>query len=273
MKGNRDTKEAEDVRKIICLAVALMLLSGCGTALKKNVPDPKPVQDKGGVSSDKGGSNSEMVNEAKIGAETISVDGKVMVKNPDSLLVLVNKTRFLPSDYVPKDLVIPKVKFPFTGDYPKMYMRKEAADALADLFNEALKDGIVLYAVSGYRSYNTQLGVYNNEVKQDGSVEAANNAVALPGQSEHQTGLSMDLSCADVNYLLTDSFENTKEGIWLKEHAKDAGFIIRYPKDKVSITQYEYEPWHVRYVGKEAAEYITSHNITLDQYYSMLSKS
>jgi LAS superfamily LD-carboxypeptidase LdcB len=196
-----------------------------------------------------------------------------MVKNPDSLLVVVNKTRNLPADYAPGDMVIPKVAFPFKGDLPQMYMRKEAADAMADLFNEAIKDGVKLYAVSGYRSYSTQQRIYNNEVKQAGSAEAANQAVALPGQSEHQTGLTMDVSSASVKFDLVESFENTKEGKWLKEHAKDAGFIIRYPKDKTDITKYEYEPWHIRYVGKEAAEYIASHNITLDQYYSMLAKN
>lgn len=253
------------MKKIILLVVALMVLSGCSSSSKKNTPNPKPIRNNNNA-------GASQINEAKLGAETVTASEKVMVKNPDSILVLVDKTRFLPSDYVPEDLVKPNVKFPYTGDYPKMYMRKAAADALEDLFNEALKDGIELYAVSGYRSYNTQLGVYKNEINQTGSQEAANQSVALPGQSEHQTGLSIDVSSASVNYILVESFENTKEGIWLKNHAKDAGFIIRYPKDKVAITKYEYEPWHIRYVGKEAAEYITSHNITLDQYYSMLSK-
>jgi LAS superfamily LD-carboxypeptidase LdcB len=255
------------VKKIIWIVIALAILSACSSRLKKIVPDPTPIQD-----GNNGVSKSEQLNEAESGAETVAVDGKAIVKNPDSLLVLANKTRYLPSDYVPGDLIIPKVAFPFKGDLPQMYMRKEAADALADLFNEALKDGIKLFAVSGYRSYNTQQRIYNNEVRQAGSADAANKAVALPGQSEHQTGLSMDVSCAGANYILVESFENTKEGIWLKEHAKDAGFIIRYPKDKTDITKYEYEPWHIRYVGKEAADYIVSHDIALDQYYSTLSK-
>jgi zinc D-Ala-D-Ala carboxypeptidase len=96
--------------------------------------------------------------------------------------------------------------------------------------------------------------------------------VALPGQSEHQTGLAMDVSSASVNFDLVDSFENTKEGKWLKEHAKDAGFIIRYPKDKTNITRYNYEPWHIRYVDKDTAKYIVDNNITFDQYYTVLAQ-
>ncbi|HBM74695.1 MAG TPA: hypothetical protein DD429_03975 [Clostridiaceae bacterium] len=249
------------------LVIALLILSGCGSAVKKIVPNPKPIQEGTDVSKNNANtsSNSKSKNEALSGAETVTANGKATLKNPDSILVLVNKTRFLPSDYAPDDLVKPNVSFPYDGDYPKMYLRKEAAEALEDLFNEAQKDGIKLYAVSGYRSYNTQLANYNNEVKKYGE-EAAKQTVALPGQSEHETGLAMDVSAASADYILKESFGNTKEGIWLKEHAKDAGFILRYPEDKTEITGYAYEPWHIRYVGKEAAEYIMSHDITLEEY-------
>jgi len=75
-----------------------------------------------------------------------------------------------------------------------------------------------------------------------------------------------------MDFLLKEEFEDTKEGKWLADNAKDFGFIIRYPKDKVSITGYNYEPWHIRYVGVEAANFIVSHNITLDEYYTEVAK-
>lgn len=286
------------MKKIIAIFMTLLIisaLSGCSNPLEKPVPNPKPTQssiDSGtstsqsnagqntgttSASNDSGSipgnssyqNSSDQVTEALQGAETVTVDGKVMVKNTQSILVLVNKTRNLPSDYTPPDLVLPQV----SGNKAVMKMRKEAADALERLFSEASNDGIKLYAASGYRPYSLQLKLYNNEVNATGSEEAANKVVAIPGQSEHQTGLAMDVSSASVNYGLVDSFDSTKEGIWLKEHAKDEGFIIRYQKDKVDITGYSYEPWHIRYVGKEAAEYITSHDITFDQYSSMLANS
>jgi LAS superfamily LD-carboxypeptidase LdcB len=194
-----------------------------------------------------------------------------MVKNPNSILVLVNKTNNLSSDYKPS-LVIPDVAFPFSGDNPKKYMRKEAADALEELYNQSKKDGVKIYAVSGYRSYSTQESIFNREVQaKGGSVTEANKTVAVPGQSEHQTGLAMDMTCAAVGYGLSESFENTKEGKWLKNNAHKFGFIIRYPKGKTSITGYSYEPWHIRYVGSEAAEYIYSKGITFEEFHNMIS--
>ena len=264
------------MKKILYVLIALVLLSGCSNPLKKPMPVPTPSEKGSGIlekdssisenkpEASTGKNNASQIKEASIGAETLAVNGKFMVKNPDSIQVLVNKSRNLPSDWVPPDRVELKVA-------PGKYMRKEAAEALEVLFNQALKEGIKLYAVSGYRAYDTQKRIYDNEVKKSGK-EAANKVVALPGQSEHQTGMAMDVSCASVNFNLVESFENTKEGKWLKEHAKDSGFIIRYPKDKVIITGYNYEPWHIRYVGKDAASFITSYNITFDEYFGMVAQ-
>jgi len=195
----------------------------------------------------------------------IDDDGKVIVDNTDDILVLVNKNRNLPSDYVPDDLVVPNVRFTFEGFDEKKQMRKEAAEALEELFKAAEEEGIYLFAVSGYRSYNRQKYLFDTRAARDG-FEEANKLTAYPGQSEHQTGLAMDVSCQSVGFDLTQKFGQTVEGIWLKENAHKFGFIIRYQEDKVDITGYSYEPWHIRYVGKEAAKEIYERNITLEEY-------
>jgi len=199
-------------------------------------------------------------------------DGLPVVTNTSSLYVLVNKKRNLPSNYEPRDLVVPDVDFSFSGDSPKKKMRKEAAAALEDLFRAAEKDGIELKAVSGYRSYATQKSIFERNAKNKGE-EAANRTSARPGQSEHQTGLAMDVSSASIGYGLEESFGDTKEGKWLAKHAADHGFIIRFLKGKEEITGYSYEPWHVRYVGKEVAKDITKKKATLEEYFDDIAAS
>jgi D-alanyl-D-alanine carboxypeptidase len=195
--------------------------------------------------------------------------GRAVITNASSLYVLVNKKRNLPSDYVPDDLTVPDVPFSFSGDSEKKKMRKEAAAALEKLFAGAEKAGIHLKAVSGYRSYARQKAIFSANAAAKGE-EAANRTSARPGQSEHQTGLAMDVSSASVGYALEESFGNTKEGRWLAAHAADYGFVIRYPKGKENITGYSYEPWHIRYLGKEAAAAVTESKLTLEQYYDTL---
>lgn len=185
--------------------------------------------------------------------------------NPTSILVLVNKEHPLPAGYVPPDLITPNVPFPFKEDLPKKKMRKVAATALEDMFAQAEKDGLHLYAMSGYRSYKTQIEIFNHNVKTEGQA-VANAVSAHPGTSEHQTGLAMDLITTSMHEQLEQSFESTPEGIWVQKHAAEFGFIVRYPKGKEKITGYEYEPWHIRYVGKEVAQEISSKNITFDEY-------
>ena len=145
-------------------------------------------------------------------------------------------------------------------------MRKEAADALEEMFKEAEKDGIYLFAVSGFRSYERQQAIFQNEVNTKGE-ELAKEAVAVPGQSEHQTGLSMDISAESVGFNLVEEFENTVEGKWLSENAHKFGFILRYPKGKETITGYKFEPWHFRYVGKDIAKIIYENNWTLEEFF------
>ncbi|WP_245802053.1 M15 family metallopeptidase [Fictibacillus arsenicus] len=196
---------------------------------------------------------------------TVSGDGKAIVQNLDDILIVANKERNLPEDYEPADLVIPNVPFPFKEDLPKKKLRKEAASSVEELFKAAEGQGLELLAQSGYRSYDTQVSIFAYNADQFGE-EKANQTSAQPGQSEHQTGLSLDVTSPQVNYELVEKFGETKEGKWLAENAYKYGFIIRYLKGKEDITGYQYEPWHLRYVGKEHAKEIHERGITLEEY-------
>ncbi|QRG65599.1 M15 family metallopeptidase [Brevibacillus choshinensis] len=199
--------------------------------------------------------------------ETIQmVDGVPTVTNATEMTVVVNKQRALPADYVPADLVEPNVPFPFDEKVEKRMMRAEAAGALEKLFAKAKEQGIELYAVSGYRSYRTQKSLFDTYVKTQGAEHAAAYS-AVPGKSEHQTGLAMDVSGVDAKTRLEESFADTPEGQWLAANCAEFGFIIRYVKGKEDITGYAYEPWHLRYVGKEIAEEIMKKGITLEDYF------
>ncbi len=180
-------------------------------------------------------------------------------------LILVNKEHALPENYVPNDLVEPKVPFSFKGKDPKRQMRNEAANALEQLFEAADNDEIELYAQSGYRSYERQKAIFTYNANRKGQA-VANQTSAIPGQSEHQTGLAMDVTSKEVNFDLIQGFAESEAGEWLAWVAPKYGYIIRFPKGKERITGYQYEPWHLRYVGKEVAGEITKRGITLEEY-------
>ncbi|WP_064091331.1 M15 family metallopeptidase [Rossellomorea aquimaris] len=204
---------------------------------------------------------SQFFNEVKL------VDGKQVIQNPENKLALVNKEYAL-GEYKPKDLIRPNVPFVFGNqELEKAHLRQEAAQQLEMMFIDAKSQQIYLTAISGYRSYEYQEMLLEREIEQFGE-EKAVMAVAPPGQSEHQSGLAMDISSKSNNFQVNIEFGDTKEGKWLKENAYKYGFILRYPEDKVDITKYQYEPWHFRYVGKEAAEVIKDNNWTLEEYFS-----
>lgn len=192
-------------------------------------------------------------------------NGKATVTNAESNLVVVNKERSLPDGYEPPDLVEPNVKFSFSEAHEKRHMRKEAAEALEKLFANAEENNIELNAVSGYRSYKRQQSLYSYYVDTQGE-EYASRVSAVPGTSEHQTGLAIDVSSPSVGNVLEQVFGDSAEGKWLAQHAHEFGFIIRYPEDGESITGYLYEPWHIRYVGVEAATAVYNNKMTLEQF-------
>ena len=179
-------------------------------------------------------------------------------EDPDSLLVVANKKHPLPYDYEPYDLVVPNVRATKTA-----YLREEAAYALEEMFDAAEADGVYLYLGSGYRSAYTQDGLYQSYVDMYGT-EVADSLSSRPGYSDHQTGLAVDIADAGEVTFLTFAFGETEEGYWLKDHAHEYGWIMRYPYDKEDITGYRYEPWHFRYVGVDTATAIWE----VDEFYS-----
>lgn len=190
----------------------------------------------------------------------------ITVSNPDSMLVLVNKNYALNEDYEPSDLVLPNVLSTDYNQNQNIYLRKEAAIHLEQLFYAAQNEaGLTLLARSGYRSYQTQISLYDRYVSQNGT-EKADTFSARAGHSEHQTGLAMDVTADSVNRQLVTDFGITPEGIWLKENAHRFGYIIRYLEGREDETGYQYEPWHIRYVGVEAATEIYENNWILEQY-------
>lgn len=191
----------------------------------------------------------------------------VIVENPEVIDVLVNRISNLPDTYVPADLV-KLTDVPTVLSNPEVnQLRSAAYEALKLLFTAAKEEaGYDLYARSGYRSYNTQVSLYSSYVANHGQA-AADTFSAKPGQSEHQTGLAMDITCEAMNFQLDDTFGETEEGKWVSENAHRFGFIIRYPKGKEDITGYMYEPWHLRYLGVELATDVYESGLTLEEYF------
>ena len=176
-------------------------------------------------------------------------------------VLIVNKTYYLPENYTPTN------SYSTLSDNCPTCLEKEVMEAYNEMKAQTVTLGLNIYIASGYRSYNTQNYLYNNYVARDG-VAAADTYSARPGHSEHQTGLAFDLNS------VSSAFGYTDEGKWIKDNCYLYGFIIRYPKGKESITGYMYEPWHLRYVGKELAEKIYNNGdwLTLEEYFGITSK-
>lgn len=184
-------------------------------------------------------------------------------------LILINKENALDEDYIPNDLrdIIYYAK---DRTAKGRYMREEAANAFHALSEGAAEEGHEIVVTTAYRSYDFQSNLYYGYVSSKGQ-EWADQYSAKPGTSEHQSGLAADCSSPSVGYRLTSAFGETQEGIWLKDHCSEYGFIIRYPQGKEEITGYNYEPWHIRFVGKIAANYMKEKDMTLEEFIRFLS--
>lgn len=182
----------------------------------------------------------------------------------DSISVLVNKQNPLdPPDYEPEDLR--ELEVPM--HYPDQRLRAEPADALEELFEAATDEGHHLAVTTAYRDYDHQLALYDNWYWERGQ-EATDAMSARPGYSEHQTGLAVDiLTASDHPDELLESFGDTPEGIWVAENAHEFGYLVRYPEGAEEITGYQYEPWHLRYVGVETAAEVYDVDVTLEEYW------
>ena len=185
---------------------------------------------------------------------------------------LANREILLPKDFVPDPLMVMKNRN--NGGVNKassseMKLHETAGNALIEMFEAALTQDITLYLKSAYRSYQTQATMYYNRLesnngKDDGWVTPA-------GASDHQTGLGCDVVPREWrDRAMNEDMAEEEECQWMAEHCAEFGFILRYPADKEDITEINYEPWHLRYVGKEVAAYIMDNGLCLEEFHQQL---
>jgi len=184
----------------------------------------------------------------------------------DYYAVVVNAAYPLAEDFVPNDLA--------GLDGSEYKLEKTAAAAFTRMKAAMVEEGLVLNVESAYRSAAKQKELYEARVQaimaQDGSLtlpeaqEQAKAVVNLPGTSEHQTGLAVDVS---TDGYASNQFDQSPAGQWIIKNGADYGFILRYPADKTQVTGILYEPWHIRYVGEKLAKKITKSDLCLEEYF------
>jgi D-alanyl-D-alanine carboxypeptidase len=186
--------------------------------------------------------------------------------DPASPWVVVNKKRPLtPKTYEPATLRLPDIDV----ESEEMVLNDQAATALEKLVADAKQQRINLVLASAYRPYSQQVIIYNSVVKGFGQLQADRES-ARPGHSEHQTGWAADLGAANGKCRIEACFTETPEGKWLASNAYKYGFILRYADGKESITGYQYEPWHLRYVGTELSTEMRRTNVqTLEEFFGL----
>lgn len=186
----------------------------------------------------------------------------VRTADDGNLMVLVNKQYAVSRDYYPTDMVDIDGSL---STNQNLKVKREAYDAYLSMLADAKKEGLNFAICSAYRSYALQESLYNNSLAANGK-EYTEKMFAYPGQSEHHTGYAIDVTSASMNWGLSQNYTDYPDGAWITKHCSEYGFIIRYPKGKEDITGYMYEPWHIRYVGVDAAKEITEQGITLEEY-------
>jgi zinc D-Ala-D-Ala carboxypeptidase len=204
---------------------------------------------------------------------TIFNPPKYSIDEADSIWVVVNKQRQIsPLRYKPENLVFPAFPRPKVQNPFGLQLREEAALATVELaaaMRAAGKGTLILN--SGFRTYNTQKGLYDRTKETRGQA-VAEKLSARPGHSEHQLGLAADFSARGQGCVILVCFGNTEAGRWLEENAHEYGFILRYPKGYRAITGFQYEPWHFRYVGVELAKKMRTNGIkTLEEFWELES--
>ena len=184
-----------------------------------------------------------------------------IVEDPNDVAVLVNKYYALSEDYVPDDLVTAPHSM-------NQQLRQEACDAWEAMYDACLDaTGQVLYMVSGYRDYYTQQYLFDRSTNLRG-IEFSVRKNAVPGRSEHQLGLALDITPAGYSEIL-DEFGETTTGQWVNEHCYEYGFVRRYQEQYKYETGYDIEAWHYRYVGVDVATYLYENYMSLEAYYGL----
>lgn len=206
-------------------------------------------------------SGSQYADSQSVSSKGFSIQTINGITYVDGVLI-ANKTYSLPSDFIPQD---PEV--PVTSQRSTTSLDRTLMSAWRTMQADASSHGLNIYIASAYRSYSYQVNLYNSYVARDGKA-AADTYSSRPGNSEHQTGLCFDLNSID------DSFGDTAEGRWVNDNCYKYGFCIRFPKGKDAYTGYQYESWHLRYVGKDLAEKLYNNGawISLEEYFGITSE-
>lgn len=183
-------------------------------------------------------------------------------------LILVNKKNKFSKDYVPDNLKLVENR---KADKPDLILLLEqtVAEKFSEMAEYATNFGYDIICDSAYRSYEYQEKLYEELIKSKKDVSY----LAEAGESEHQTGLSVDIAAYQNGKYVDKPEKLEKEYAWLYKNCYKFGFILRYPKNKEHITGYPYEPWHYRYVGVYAATKIMSEGITLEEYLEKCGKN
>lgn len=229
------------------LLLAALLLAGCSASVRRATPTPVRGRAPAGVAV----------------APLSPTPAAPQLPADLSLLTLVNKDRGLAASYEPPDLTpIPRQ---YVSSTASQSLRRAAEEALVRMLDAAGQEGLTIKVNSAYRSYQYQVSVFRNEVATYGCTQALRES-AVPGHSEHQLGLAVDLTSPEVRWDLVDAFAQTPEGAWLTAHADAYGFVLSYPKGTEAITGYLYEPWHYRYVTQPVAAAIVASHQTPTEY-------
>ncbi len=237
---------------------------------KKDKPAPEQKEEKTKTDEKKTESSGQGQLQEENRQNQLVDEARGIYQNGQALLVLVNKERELFSDYDANLSYICNKRLQASADLK---------EDLTKMLSGGKKAGYTFWIASAWRSSKRQQKLLEAEVtkniKKGMSSEAALNksmeTVMPAGHSEHETGLALDILCSD-NLKMDETQETAGGNIWLREHCAEYGFVLRYPKEKAEITNIAYEPWHFRYVGRDAAVFMTQNNLTLEEFYDLLEK-
>jgi len=209
--------------------------------------------------------HEKVITDVNIGLDNDFYKNIKMLEDGYDITVLVNKYNKLPDDFKPELVELePSMCAPGRGP---QHLREEAAQAFIKMHEAAKQINLNITAYGTYRSISTQHAIWNNAVNSGRTIEDVDSLNSRGGHSEHHTGLAVDVVLNSYSVLNTGEYE------WYKDKAHEYGFIIRYPEGKEHITGYNYEPWHLRYVGQEFAEDIYNSGLTYEEYYVTVIQS
>ena len=272
MRKKRLTRKQRIMRKRItiaaCVAVVLLLNANRKKSTDTNDNTIVTTSDSSNNTESKAG---DSINSSNNSTDTASKSDASNVNSSDDKSTESQQTDdkkgSSTGDGVTKTFIPENPEVPVTEARSNKSLDKDLMTAFRKMQADATAKGLNIYIASGYRSYDYQVGLYNRYVANDGKA-AADTYSSRPGNSEHQTGLCFDLNSIE------DSFQYTSEGKWVNDNCYKYGFCIRFPKGKDAYTGYQYESWHLRYVGTELAEKLYNNGdwISLEEYFGITSE-